>query len=207
MKEKFEKEFEDVSPFLADLKKQQKQEPFKTPRLYFDTLTDKVIEKAQENPAIVPPQYNQRPSLSSRLNGWLSTILQPRLALAACGLALVAVAGLYIVNQQKTIVLTTTNPSVATTETTKNNATDSVIGSNTTIEKQKQQPSTIGQIVSKIEEQKAEVADNQAIPKTPSVLKPAGITHPKSGLTEEEIEEFLKDALVDEDIEDIGGKL
>ena len=31
MKKEFEEEINELSPFLADLKKQQRQEPFKTP--------------------------------------------------------------------------------------------------------------------------------------------------------------------------------
>ena len=62
MKEEFEKELQDLSPFLADLKKQQLREPFRTPRLYFDTLADKVIETAKTETVVAtrPPQYKER---------------------------------------------------------------------------------------------------------------------------------------------------
>jgi hypothetical protein len=208
MKEEFEKELQELSPFLAGLKKQQKPEPFKTPRLYFDTLADKVIEKASEakTVGVVPPQY---PSLSNRISGWLSTIFQPRMALAACGLALVVAAGWYVVRQQTPNSVVQNDPSVVGTEAPKNNGVETPINKANGVETKEsntKQPTVIGSNESKTQDTKTEIVDNQTVPKVLETAKPSGITHPKSGLTEEEIEEFLKEALDDEDIETIGGK-
>lgn len=210
MKEDFEKELNELSPFLADLKKQQKQEPFKTPRLYFDTLADKVLDKAKEekNTATVPPQYNQRQSLSSRINGWLSTILQPRLALSGFALVLVFAAGWYVINQQKPALVPQGTPTTTVSDINKNNAVETPPNHNAgvaTTGNNTQSSTDIEPKGTKLGDKKTDIVDTPSIPNALEVLKPV-ITHPKSGLTEEEIEEFLKDALVDEDLDDIGGK-
>lgn len=211
MKEEFNKELQELSPFLADLKKQQKAEPFKTPRLYFDTLADKVLEKAKEekNTAVVPPQYNQRPSLSERINIWLSTLLQPRLAFSVLGLALVVAAGWYAVDSQKApIVSPNEQTTMAVTEAPKNNVGEMPTNDNTnvaTIENRHQQSTIVDIEDPKMVENKSAVVDSQKTPNKTEITPPL-IMHPKSGLTEEEIEEYLKEALADEDLENIGGK-
>ena len=209
MKEEFEKELQELSPFLADLKKQQKQEPFKTPRLYFDTLADKVLEK-EKNKAIVPPQYNQHPSLYNRINVWLSTIFQPKLALSAFGLVLIVAVGWYVINQQKQLIAPSKEQEITISELPKNNGIETVAKDNTseaTIGKDTKLPDVDGENKPKAGDNKEEMVGNQPKLNALEIAKPMGITHPKSGLTEEEIEEFLKDALVDEDLEAVGGKL
>jgi hypothetical protein len=210
MKEEFEKELQQLSPFLADLKKQQKQEPFKTPRLYFDTLADKVLEKVKEEKnlsVIIPPQY---PSLLSRINSWFSTIIQPRLALATMGLALVVAAGWYVIRQQTSNIPTPNTPSVVETETPKNPAAETHNNNDNGINNKDitiKQPIIESTNESKTKDKKIDIVDHQALPKVLETTKASGITHPKSGLTEEEIEEYLNEALDDDDLEDIGGKL
>ena len=131
MKREFEKELEELSPFLADLKKQQKDEPFKTPRLYFDNLADSVIEKAkgETQTAKAPPQYNSRPSLVNRINGWLSTAFQPKWALSALAFALVMVVGWYAVQQQKPAPTTVEQPVAVTYEAVQNDVNDNIADS------------------------------------------------------------------------------
>jgi hypothetical protein len=82
MKKEFEEEINELYPFLADLKKQQRQEPFRTPRLYFDTLADKVLDKAKTETkvAIGPPQYKAVQTPINRITNWLSTIFEPKMA-------------------------------------------------------------------------------------------------------------------------------
>lgn len=94
MKEEIENELRDISPFLADLKKEQ---PFKAPKFYFDTLADRVIEKTQPTAA---PQYKAKKSVSSMAGEWISTLLQPRWVMAMASVAILAVASwFYLVKQ------------------------------------------------------------------------------------------------------------
>ena len=106
MEREFEKELQDLSPFLAELKKQQPKEPFKTPRFYFDTLADTVLEKAKSETigVQIPPQYKTSPSVLARINDWLSTLMQPKLALSVLAMALVIVAAWFMVQKDKPTV-------------------------------------------------------------------------------------------------------
>jgi hypothetical protein len=97
MKEDIKKELNDLSPFLSELKK---KDPFNTPKFYFDTLADKVLEKAKGE-TITPPQLERYYSLSERINNWLSSILQPRFAVAFATITLLLVAGWFFITQQK----------------------------------------------------------------------------------------------------------
>lgn len=94
MKEDFEEELRNLSPFLADLKKQKKTDGFKTPKYYFDTLADKVIENAQPKTE-VKPVYVAQPSLATRVSEWLAGLMQPRMALAYATVLFLAVGGWY----------------------------------------------------------------------------------------------------------------
>lgn len=93
MKEDIENELRDISPFLADLKKAHsnangKQQPFKTPKFYFDTLADRVLEKTQP---VAPPQYKSKKSVFSPISEWISTLMQPRWAIAMASVAILAI--------------------------------------------------------------------------------------------------------------------
>ena len=202
MSKAFEKELLELSPFLADLKKQSPKEPFRTPRLYFDTLADKVIENAKTETVVAqaPPQYKARFSLFSRLNNWFSAINAPRFAMIAGSLALFVAAGWYIIQQQKPTV----NTDTATTEEVKTYI-------NEHIDEFKEED-----ILTAVADNKSpKIADKGTDKKnveptlpTPNVQDaPSQLAHPKSGLTEEELEEYLKENLDENDIEPIGGKL
>lgn len=87
MKKECEDELKEISPFLADLKKNKMgKEPFKTPKFYFETLADKVIQQSNAQTSI-PPQYEARPRLFDMIAGWVSSIMQPRLAIGFASLA------------------------------------------------------------------------------------------------------------------------
>ena len=202
MKEAFEKELRELSPFLADLKKQSPKEPFRTPRLYFDTLADKVIENVQTETVVaqVPPQYKERFSLFSRLNNWFSAITAPRFVMVAGSLALFVAAGWYIVHQQKSTV----NTDTATAEEVKTYI-------NEHIDEFKEED-----ILTAVADNKSpKIADKgtdkksiePTLPTTNMQDAPSQLAHPKSGLTEEELEEYLKENLDENDMEPIGGKL
>ena len=200
MKREFEKELEELSPFLADLKKQQKVEPFKTPRLYFDNLADSVIEKAKGETitAKVPPQYNSRPSVANRISNWLSTVLQPKWALSALALLLVMAVGWYAVQQQKTTPIGVEQPVVVTHEAVQNYVKENIEDFNEE------------DIVTAFEEpkmiEKVEKSLDTKMPQiTPSVQKSEKVpTHPQSGLTEAEIEQYLLENLDERDIYALG---
>ncbi len=105
MKKEFEDELREISPFLADLKKSKEgEEPFRTPKFYFDTLADKVMEKAVAKP-VIPPQYSihsARPSFIELAQKWVASIMQPRYAIGFATVVLLAVGGWFFIqkNQQ-----------------------------------------------------------------------------------------------------------
>ena len=110
MKKEFEDELREISPFLADLKKSREgEEPFRTPKFYFDTLADKVIEKAVAKP-VIPPHlspweysiHSARPSLIELAQTWIASIIQPRYAIGFATVALLTVGGWFFIqnNQQ-----------------------------------------------------------------------------------------------------------
>ena len=199
MKEEFEKELQDLSPFLADLKKQQKAEPFKTPRLYFDNLADSVLEKAKGETTTVkaPPQYNSHPSIVERINSWLSIAFQPKWALSALAFALVAGAGWYAVQEQKTTPIAVEQPIAVTHEEVQNYVKDN-------IEDFKEE-----EIVSALTEPKKVDNEEKSVNTESNDIKPTQkaepvLKHPKSGLTEAEIEQYLKENLDERDIYALG---
>ena len=90
-------ELRELSPFLNNLKKENKGNPFKTPLFYFDTLADKVIAEAkmETTNAKAPPQYKPVLSLSERIFGWVKVILQPQYSMSLATVAFLGVAGWY----------------------------------------------------------------------------------------------------------------
>ena len=101
MKKEFEDELREISPFLANLKKSKEgEEPFRTPKFYFDTLADKVMEKAVVKPSS-PPQL-VRPSFIEMVQTWIASIMQPRYAVSFATVALLAIGGWFFIqkNQQ-----------------------------------------------------------------------------------------------------------
>lgn len=87
-------ELRELSPFLSDLKKENKGNPFKTPLFYFDTLADKVVAEAKNEATNekAPPQYL---SLSERISGWLKVVLQPQYSMRLATVAFLGIAGWY----------------------------------------------------------------------------------------------------------------
>jgi hypothetical protein len=104
MKEDFEEELKNISPFLADLKKQKKDDGFNTPKYYFDTLADKVIENAQPKTEVTPI-YVAQPSLATRMGEWLAGLMQPRMVLAYTTILFLAVGGWYFFKPSQTQTL------------------------------------------------------------------------------------------------------
>jgi hypothetical protein len=82
-------ELKDLSPILANLKKETTAPIFKTPLFYFDTLQDKVFEKLEDKPKIV---VTKTPHWAQRLQQWL---WQPSTAWALSTMVMVVVAGTF----------------------------------------------------------------------------------------------------------------
>lgn len=206
MKKEFEEEINELSPFLADLKKQQRQEPFKTPRLYFDTLAGKVIDKAKTETkvAVAPPQYKAAKSPINRIITWLSTIFEPKMALSALTLALVLGAGWYVINQQKTKAVGNIDSDVVTREDVHSYINDH-------IDEFKEEEILLAFAdtkPNKIAENEPDIKTIEPTLPTPNVPEnQVAPTHPKSGLTEEELENYLKEHLKDDDLDASDGKL
>ncbi len=104
MKEDIEHELRDISPFLADLKKAHpdangKLQPFKTPKFYFDTLADRVLEKTQPVAAPVYKQYQAKKSIFAQIGEWVSALMQPRWAIAMASVMIVAVGTWFYMKQ------------------------------------------------------------------------------------------------------------
>ena len=98
MKEEINDELRQIAPFLADLKK---QDPFKTPKFYFDTLVDSVLQKGQpESNKILPTQYNERKNLLSQLGEWISALMQPRWVMAMASVAILTVGSWFYLKKQ-----------------------------------------------------------------------------------------------------------
>jgi hypothetical protein len=104
MKEDIENELRELSPFLADLKRQQpdtngKGQPFRTPKFYFDNLADRVKEKTQP---VAPPQYQAKKSIFLQIEEWVSVLMEPRWAMAMVTMAILAVGSWFYLKEETT---------------------------------------------------------------------------------------------------------
>lgn len=198
MKEELKKELQELSPFLADLKHNTQKEPFGTPRLYFDTLTDNVLERAKNETAFakaIPPQYNALQLFIRRSTNWLSRLMEPRMALSVCTFVLVIGAGWYVINQKPTKNLADT--AAVTHEEVQNyiyqhfedfEEEDILVAFVDVKTSKKDKNEATKLFVEPIESSEMIEEDN---------IK---LKHPKSGLTQEELEEYLNEHIDEEDI-------
>lgn len=103
MKKEIEDELTNVSPFLAKLKNEMpKEEPFKTPKSYFDKLTDKIISNAKMMEAdsvakVVPTKIENKTHWLQRLLDWadnnIGILFQPRYALSMATITILVIIG------------------------------------------------------------------------------------------------------------------
>jgi hypothetical protein len=208
MKEASENELNDLSPFLADLKKRQGGDPFKTPKFYFDNLTDKVLLEAKSaNKMTVgtekgTPQYKP---LFERLKSLFAPNLQPKLAMAFASIALV-IAGSWYAMTRKTEEIVTNSPQIAVNQLP-NEPIIAPIGENKMIDltpqnsvKKEAPKLEIGTKATDNLTQSEREIDSEKAPKLAdtegSLLK-----HPESGLTEEELESYLIDTAEEGDLD------
>jgi hypothetical protein len=212
MKEELENEIRELSPFLADLKKRQGDDPFKTPKFYFDNLADKVLAQANSAEKTVSvkkkgtPQYSR---LLTRLKDFLSVVSPPKLVMAFASLALVAVAGWWIITPKMPV----NNVSVPEMTVVQSPNMEQAVPTAEPIT-----PAKTPVVASKIvtlndvpnEEIDAYISDNLvdfdgllSNQKASKLADTEGgeITHPQSGLTEEELETYLADTMEDSDLD------
>jgi hypothetical protein len=208
MKEALENELRDVSPFLADLKKQRADDAFQTPKYYFDNLADTVLAQAKipEKVAVESvkrtPQYK---SLFERFEGFFAPILPPKIALAFGSLALVVAAGWYAImpktsrNQanstQVAIIPTENTPQPLPTLDTPT----PVLHSNNNPHHPIAKTATDALKLEKYSQSDGNLAVQN--PPKPVYTEGSSLTHPESGLTAEEIEIYLSDTLEESDLD------
>jgi hypothetical protein len=208
MKEALENELRDVSPFLADLKKQRADDAFQTPKYYFDNLADTVLAQAKMPQKVAvesakrTPQYK---SLFERFEGFFAPILQPKMALAFGSVALVAAAGWYALmpkmsqNQANSGQIATI-PTENTPQQLPNlDTTTPVLPS----KNDPHHPIAKTPIDAPKLENYSHSNDNLAVQNPPKAAYTEGssLTHPESGLTAEEIEIYLADTLEEGDLD------
>ena len=100
MKEEIKEELQEIAPFLANLKK---EDPFKTPKFYFERLEDSILEKVQPEKIKMPVASKQvHSSLISQFGHWVSTLLQPRWAMALALITILAAGSWFLKKQQNT---------------------------------------------------------------------------------------------------------
>ncbi len=213
-------ELRELSPILANLKQNQaKTNPFKTPKFYFSTLADKVLAAASQpsTSEIGQQRTPQYPSILERAKGFSATIFAPKLALAFASCALVAVAGWYAWTRQNdaaivlpsfetTVVkspnvekMPTNGENLPTTNATQTSVNQPVIALSD-IPKTEIQNYINDNLIDFDEAVFIEHAPQLAeIQTTKAAAAAQPLTHPKSGLTEEELELYLKENLEEED--------
>ena len=106
-------ELRELSPVLANLKQQNADnQPFKVPKFYFDTLADKVLGQAQTTDFKVKqaPQYF---GFLARFQSVFTDVFQPKWAMAFASLALVVAAGWYALTRETTVTTAPSNQEIA----------------------------------------------------------------------------------------------
>ncbi len=211
-------ELRELSPVLADLKQQNlANQPFKVPKFYFDTLADKVLAQAQtaDFKTKQTPQYF---GFFARFQGIFTDVFQPKWAMGFASLALIAAAGWYALTQETTTTPVLKNPEIPIVQVP---SSEQVLPNS--------EPQIVdNQLFNKLDAiEKADINayinDNlsdfdealliEHAPKLADILaqkeentEGGKTVHPDSGLTEEELEQYLKEN-ADEDSDGSNNKL
>jgi len=97
-KKEIEKELEDLSPFLAEMKK---KESFKVPENYFAELSANVWEEVQkEKVQTETTPVTTGPNWMEQMMQSVALLFQPRMALRLASVAVLLVAGILWMNNQ-----------------------------------------------------------------------------------------------------------
>ena len=203
-------ELRELSPILADFKQQNLgNQPFKVPKFYFDTLADKVLKQVQTTDfkSKEAPQYF---GFLARFQGVLTSVFQPKWAMPFASLALVAAAGWYALTRETRTTTVLTNPETAVvqvpnTEQTLQNNELQTIDNQTFIGLDDVPKADIHAYINDNLTDFDEALLIEHAPKLAEVLvkkeentEGAKTTHPDSGLTEEELEQYLKENTEDD---------
>ncbi len=212
MKEELENELRELSPFLADLKKQQGNDSFKTPKFYFDNLADKVLAQANSTEKTVSMKQKGTPqyaTLLTRLQGFLSVVSPPRWAMAFASLALVAVVGWWIFTPkmpvidvqvpEMTVVQSPNVEQVSPAVEPTNPAKTPVVASKVVTLKDVPNEEIDAYISDNLADFEGALSNQNAA----KLADTEGVktTHPQSGLTEAELEAYLADTMEDSDLD------
>jgi hypothetical protein len=215
MKEEFDKELRELSPLLAYLKKEQEADSFKVPKFYFDNLADKVIAQARETDKIGTHLKKETPQLLrasqgqstflGRLQDFLSDLLSPRLALALGSCLIVAVAAWFMLTPKKSTI-TVGESTASTTMPTSDGQLPTATGQNGTsiVDKSASLPQNKTNAPENVEKSPKSMPNEVTIKPQNSVKSNdteggsflatnIPLTHPKSGLTEEELALYLEE--------------
>ncbi len=212
-------ELRELSPVLADLKQQNADnQPFKVPKFYFDTLADKVVAQAQATGLAKkrppPDSLGTSPYFSffERFQGLFTSVFQPKWAVAFASLALVASAGWYALTRNTTVTTVLPNPEttlvqVPNAEQTLQNNDAQIVDNQAFVGLDDVPQADIHAYINDnlTDFDEALLIDNA--PKLAEVLikkeentdlsrdyrEGGKATHPDSGLTEEELEQYLKE--------------
>jgi hypothetical protein len=206
MKEEFDKELRELSPLLAYLKKEQEGDSFKVPKFYFDNLADKVIAQAHETGktrVVATKETPQYTMLLGRLQDFVGSLLRPRVALAFGSCLIVALAAWFMMSSKQS-PNTVTEPTVATTtgeqlpntkelpngaKNAGNSATTPQNGANA-LKNGEKSPNTMPNEGVAMSQNPTKSMDTEGVN---PLANEAQLTHPQSGLTEEELALYLEE--------------
>ena len=198
-------ELRELSPVLADLKQQNAEnQPFKVPKFYFDTLADKVVAKAQTT-ELKTKQVPQYFGLFERFKGVFTSVSPPKWAMAFASLAFVAAAGWYALTRETTATVApsnhqTTSVDLPNAEQPIQNIEPQIVDNQVFAGLNAMEKADIHAYITDNLSDFDEALLIEHAPKLADVLvkkeeNTEGVktTHPDSGLTEEELEQYLKE--------------
>ncbi len=203
-------ELRQLSPALADLKQQNVgNQPFKVPKFYFDTLADKVVAQVQTTGSATKqaPQYF---GLFERFQGFFNNAFQLKWAMGFASLALVVAVSWYALTRETTAAIAPFNPQTAIVEVPsempieQNNALQ-IIDNQTFVAFGEIEKADINVYINNNLSDFDEALLIEHAPKLADVLikkeentEGGKTVHPDSGLTEEELEQYLKENAEDD---------
>lgn len=190
MKEDIYNELESISPFLANLKKQNSShEELKAPPLYFETLTDKIIQEAQkqEAPAVAnshaitqqPIPQQTMPPFWQTIRLWIEALIQPRYAVGFAMALVLLTTGWWLFNNKNTHTIITDNAEIA----------------------QVSHDEIHNYIHDNIDD-----FDEELFLNSPDLVDTEGVSH-EININDEDIEKYLEENIDEKDLKDLESKL
>jgi hypothetical protein len=213
MKKEFDEELRELSPLLAYLKKEQEGDSFKVPKFYFDNLADKVIVQAHETEktrVVATKETPQYPTLLGRLQDFAGSLLRPRVALAFGSCLIVAFAAWFMLGSKQspnmvsepTVAIPTNGEQLPNTTELPNGVKNTENSENTprnganALENVDKAPKTMPNEGIALSQTPTKSMDTEGVN---PLTDEAKLTHPQSGLTEEELAQYLEENTDDSD--------